>query len=85
MATTTYVVLRESTDENGNSNGNFHVVAEDLLANNAEQARRRVAETIPDSALDNGESVSLVAVPARNWKAGRGTLKAETQRRIRSA
>jgi len=28
--------------------------------------------------------VTLIAVPARNWRTGRGTLKAETTRRIRS-
>jgi hypothetical protein len=29
--------------------------------------------------------VTLIAVPSRNWRTGRGTLKAETTRRIRSA
>jgi len=31
------------------------------------------------------EGVTLIAVPERNWRSGRGALKAETERRIRSA
>jgi hypothetical protein len=43
----------------------------------------RVAETLPPEDVDAG--VILIAVPARNWRTGRGTSKAETTRRIRSA
>jgi hypothetical protein len=84
---TDYVVLREvDTVPSGQNGANpvYHVVHNGVLAANAEQARRLVAEDLEDqAALDAG--VTLIAVPARNWKSGRGTLKAETTRRIRAS
>ena len=82
---TTYIVLREvdtvPSRENG-ANPVYHVVA-GVEAANAAQARVLAAKQIPDVEVDAG--VTLIAVPQRNWTTGRGTLKAETQRRIRSA
>jgi len=80
---TKYVVL----EVGGNADGavdpleTFAVVA-NVEAANAEQARRMAGEDIPDEQLEKG--VDLIAVPERNWRTGRGTLKAETTRRIRS-
>lgn len=79
---TTYVVLREwPADREGEKI--VYIVVADAVAANADQARRLAAEGLEEADLDTG--VTLVAVPARNWKAGRGALKAETQRRIRPA
>ena len=81
---TTYVVL----EVGGNTDGamdpieTFAVVTT-VDAPNAEKARRMAAEDLPDERLEEG--VDLIAIPERNWRTGRGTLKAETQRRIRSA
>ena len=80
---TTYVVLREWPAGREGEKIVYIVVEQSLEANNAEHARRRAAERLPAEEVDDG--VTLVAVPARNWKTGHGTLKAETQRRIRSA
>jgi len=57
-------------------------VLDTVEATNAEQARRKAAEGMDDADVERG--VTLIAVPARNWRTGRGTLKAETTRRIRS-
>ena len=79
---TTYVVLREWAA--GREDGTVvHTIVATAVAANADQARRLAAEGLPVEEVDDG--VTLIAVPARNWKTGRGTLKAETQRRIRSA
>lgn len=79
---TTYVVLREwaADREDGTL---VHTLIGEVEAANATQARIRASAVLPDEEVDDG--VTLIAVPARNWKTGRGTLKAETQRRIRSA
>lgn len=77
---TTYVVVRAITRGEDET---YTLVAR-VEATNAEKARRIVAEEeIPGNDLEAG--VTLIAVPARNWDSGRGTLKAETTRRIRSA
>jgi len=82
---TTYVVLQEASDGNGFDPDvtGYRIVEEGVEAANAEQARRKVAERLPGGEVELG--VTLIAVPARNWRTGRGTLKAETQRRIRPA
>jgi len=78
---TIYSVLREhGNNETASVTYEFQDTVE---ATNAEQARRKAAEKM-DSAELEGEGVTLIAVPARNWRTGRGTLKAETTRRIRS-
>jgi hypothetical protein len=82
---TTYVVLRETNTVPG-SDGEETIVTVVALVNdatNAEQARRKAAEQMDEADLEAG--VTLIAVPERNWRTGRGTLKAETTRRIRSA
>lgn len=61
----------------------FRVVGSANAAS-ADQARRLVAENMPDEEL-SGDGVALYAVPLRNWRGGRGTVKAETTRRIRSS
>jgi hypothetical protein len=73
---TMYIVLNES-------DGNYMVERDGIEAPNAATACRRVAEDMTSETLDQG--VTLIAVPARNWRTGRHTLKAETQRKIRSA
>jgi hypothetical protein len=81
---TTYVVLRETDSHYGDPETklmSYPLVT--VEATNAEQARRRAAEELSDEDLEAG--VTLIAVPERNWRTGRGTLKAETTRRIRSA
>lgn len=78
---TTYTVLRETTDEDGKPNGLFRVLTEDVVAPSPKRAREQVAGQIPDSALDNGESVNLAAIPSRNWESV--TLRPETTRRFR--
>lgn len=80
---TKYVVL----EVGGNSDGavdplETFAVINTVEAPNAEAARRIAAGALDDDALEQG--VDLIAVPERNWRTGRGTLKAETQRRIRS-
>jgi hypothetical protein len=82
---TTYVVLRENgaTSEGTGEDTTITVVALVNDATNAEQARRKAAEQMDEADLEAG--VTLIAVPERNWRTGRGTLKAETTRRIRSA
>lgn len=77
-----YVVLRETDDNYGEGHPAYYFEQE-VDATSAEQARQRVANILPPADVDKG--VTLIAVPARNWRTGRGTLKAETQRRIRSA
>jgi hypothetical protein len=78
---TRYVVLQATGDTWGDQP--LYVVAGEGEGTNAAQARSRVAETLPPDVVDAG--VELIAVPERNWRTGRGTLKAETTRRIRSA
>jgi hypothetical protein len=78
MATTYVVLLEQGAPEDG-----LYGVADEIEAANAEQACRKVAGAMSDEQLERG--VTLRAVPARNWDGGRHTLKAETQRRIRSA
>jgi ectoine hydroxylase-related dioxygenase (phytanoyl-CoA dioxygenase family) len=79
---TQYVVLQETNGFEHEVTG-YLVVDDAVEAPNAATARRKVAEDMSETELDGG--VTLIAVPARNWKTGRGTLKAETQRRIRPA
>lgn len=79
---TEYVVLHPTGNNyGGEDHPEFYVVAHTEAAN-AEQARRRVGEGFDDGELAAG--VELIAVPARNWRTGRGTVKVETTRRIRS-
>jgi hypothetical protein len=86
---TTYVVLWEHLHGNEPDGATDYIILGEVEAANAEQARRRVANNgmsnAPAAELESDEGVTLIAVPARNWTSGRGTLKAETQRRIRSA
>ena len=78
---TTYIIFHEVDDENG---GVHHSLLDGTVeAANAAQARVIAAKGMREDYLDRG--VTLIAVPERNWRTGRGTLKAETQRRIRSA
>jgi hypothetical protein len=77
---TTYVVLQEHPGTDGRDE---FLVVDTVEAANAEQARRKVAEALLDADLDAG--VTMIAVPERNWRTGRGTVKAEMQRKIRSA
>jgi hypothetical protein len=77
---TRYVVLQEHPGTDGKDE--FLVVAT-VEAANAAQARVLASKEILDADLDEG--VTLRAIPERNWTSGRGTLKAETTRRIRSA
>ena len=80
---TTYVVLEETVGTTvGGADAVWHMVLDTVEATNAEQARRKAAEGMDDADVERG--VTLIAVPARNWRTGRGTLKAETTRRIRS-
>jgi len=76
---TKYVVLQEDGTI-GDLPG--YVVVTDVEAPSAEVARRKAAETMSEHEVERG--VTLIAVPERNWRTGRGTLKAETTRRIRS-
>jgi hypothetical protein len=85
---TTYVVLQvqeyvQREGEGEHTEGETHDVLTTVEATNAEQARRKAAEQMDEADLEAG--VTLIAVPERNWRTGRGTLKAETTRRIRSA
>jgi hypothetical protein len=85
---TSYVVLREDEDDTIErttvvGGGPIYFAETVMEAANAMQACRKVAEDMSETELDGG--VTLIAVPARNWNSGRHTLKAETQRRIRSA
>ena len=77
---TTYVVLQVTGDTWGDEP--LYVAAGTADGTNAAQARARVAATLPPDVVDAG--VTLIAIPERNWRSGRGTLKAETERRIRS-
>jgi hypothetical protein len=79
---TQYVVVRE-TDCSDYDDSVYQIVHGRVEATNAEQARRKAAEQMDEADLEAG--VTLIAVPERNWRTGRGTLKAETTRRIRSA
>jgi kynureninase len=78
---TTYIVLEEG---GSGETASYTVAGRVEDAANAEQARRQIAEGMNESRLNN-DGVTLIAVPERNWRTGRGTLKAETTRRIRSA
>jgi hypothetical protein len=78
---TEYIVLREHNADDANATTFEYLGGE--KANNAEQARRKMAESMGAGIVDEG--VTLIAVPERSWRTGRGTLKAETTRRIRSA
>jgi len=78
---TTYVVLQETDCSDYDTP--VYVVIGEVEATNAMQARVRASVRLPETDVDKG--VTLIAVPARNWRTGRGTLKAETHRRIRSA
>jgi hypothetical protein len=85
---TTYVVLLErmmidAEDEHSNRVAAAIPWGDPVEATNAEQARRRVAERMDEADLEAG--VTLIAVPERSWRTGRGALKAETTRRIRPA
>jgi hypothetical protein len=79
---TTYVVLRE-VDGVPPYDVTGYIEAGRTEANTPTQARRLVAETLPEEDVDAG--VILHAVPARNWDGGKGREQAETTRRIRSA
>lgn len=81
---TTYVVFSKEGGDDNTPPVKYVLVAEEIEANNAEQACRRVAEKMDDKSFDGG-GIELIAIPARNWASGRHTLKAETTRRIRSA
>jgi len=80
---TTYMVFQETSGDDGPA---IYEHINNVDAPNTTQACRRVAEQL-DAAARQGldEGITLIAVPARNWTSGRHTLKAETQRRIRSA
>jgi len=74
---TEYVVLEIGTDDN--SGIPLYEEVGTVTAPNSETACRKYAET-----QDDFNGATFVAVPMRNWKSGRHTLKAETTRRIRS-
>jgi len=80
---TTYVVLRETDSYYGEHERLLSYPVATVEAANAAQARVLASKELPDDVLDEG--VTLIAVPERNWRSGRGALKAETERRIRSA
>jgi hypothetical protein len=82
---TEYVVLRsEDIDlEPDEPWVAWRIVESGVEASNAEQACRRHAEKMNGTELEAG--VTLVAVPARSWRTGQRTLRAETTRRIRAS
>ena len=77
MAAREYVVLSEEGD------GTYIRLEGTIEATSAGNACIRAATAMTTGKVDEG--VTLVAIPARNWNGGRHVLKAETQRRIRSA
>ena len=79
---TTYAVLRLQKDAFGEGIWGYEHLTE-VEATNADQARRKAFAELAVAEQDAG--VELVAVPERSWRTGRGALKAETTRRIRSA
>ena len=72
---TTYVVLWEHLHGNEPDSAIDYIVMDYVDAANADQARRKVAESeaFPPSPQEEmeGQGVTLIAIPARNWKTGR--------------
>jgi hypothetical protein len=89
MALTQYVVLWEHVTGNDGEGATSYFVVDTVAASTPKQAREMVAgsETVGAGITEQLEKdgAKLRAVPLRNWDGGYGTVKAETQRKIRSA
>jgi len=86
---TEYVVLWEHVAGNDGEGATSYFVVGTVNAATPKQARELVADDPELGAAIVAEleedGARFHAVPARNWNGGYGTVKAETQRRIRSA
>ena len=87
---TTYVVLWEHVTGNGDAEGATSYFVVGTVAAATPKAARELAGDLPGLGPGIVEQIEkdgaqFRAVPARNWDGGYGTVKAETQRRIRSA
>ena len=85
---TTYVVLCEVDDGSNGEGVTSYFVVGVVQAATPKQARELAAESADLGAgiveqLEK-DGAKFRAVPWRNWSGGYGTVKAETQRRIRS-